>query len=281
MDGTRAVAPAPPGEHAARATRAIAAALQRSSQALLSQQAPEGFWCGELTADATLESDYILLQLLLHQPEDHAWNPPTSVRIQKAARAILERQLPDGGFNIYTGGPADVSATVKAYCALKLAGIGPDSDPLRRARERILALGGLQAANSYVKINLSLFGLYPARARALHPAGNRDAARQRALRNVLVDALHPGAALHRAGPRLEPPGARGVHARRTPAPRRQPRASQGEGPFGAVSPPRPRLQALGKARSRAHPQRRHPRGRALDSRPHAPHRRAWAPSIPP
>jgi squalene-hopene/tetraprenyl-beta-curcumene cyclase len=121
----------------------------------------EGFWCGELTADATLESDYILLQLWLHQPEDHGWNPPTRERIEKAARSILERQLPDGGFNIYTGGPADVSATVKAYCALKLAGMAPDSDPLRRARERILALGGLQAANSYVKINLSLFGLYP------------------------------------------------------------------------------------------------------------------------
>ena len=67
--------------------------------------------------------------------------------------------------------------------------------------------------------------------------------------------------------------ARGVHPRRTPAPRRQPRAPQGEGPFGPVSPPRPRFQALGKARPRAHPQRRHPRGRALDSRPHAPHRR--------
>ena len=103
----------------------IAAALQHSSKALLSQQAPEGFWCGELTADSTLESDYILLQLYLHQPEDQAWNPPTPVRIQKAARAILERQLPDGGFNIYIGGPADVSATVKAYCALKLAGIDP------------------------------------------------------------------------------------------------------------------------------------------------------------
>src|SRR4029077_12074303 len=54
-----------------------------------------------------------------------------------------------------------VSPTVKAYCALKLAGIDPEGGPLSRARERILSLGGLQAANSYVKINLSLFGLYP------------------------------------------------------------------------------------------------------------------------
>jgi squalene-hopene/tetraprenyl-beta-curcumene cyclase len=54
-----------------------------------------------------------------------------------------------------------VNATIKAYCALKLAGIPPDRDTMQAARLRILALGGLQAANSYVKINLSLFGLYP------------------------------------------------------------------------------------------------------------------------
>jgi squalene-hopene/tetraprenyl-beta-curcumene cyclase len=136
-------------------------ALRRSSECLFQKQAAEGFWCGELTADTTLESDYILLQLWLNQPEGAAWNPPARDRIARAAHSILERQLPDGGFNIYAGGPSEVSATVKAYCALKLAGMPPDSEPLRRARERILALGGLQAANSYVKINLSLFGLYP------------------------------------------------------------------------------------------------------------------------
>jgi squalene-hopene/tetraprenyl-beta-curcumene cyclase len=136
-------------------------AVERSSESLFHKQAPDGFWCGELTADTTLESDYILLQLWLHQPEGPQWNPPPRDRIARAAHSILERQLPDGGFNIYAGGPSEVSATVKAYCALKLAGISPDSEPLRRARERILALGGLQAANSYVKINLSLFGLYP------------------------------------------------------------------------------------------------------------------------
>src|SRR5450631_1217200 len=138
-------------------SRAIGSALD----ALSAQQAPEGFWCGELTADTTLESDYILLQLWLNQPDASGWNPPTRERIDRAGRSILERQLPDGGFNIYSGGPSEVSATIKAYCALKLAGMDPQSDAMRRARQRILALGGLQAANSYVKINLSLFGLYP------------------------------------------------------------------------------------------------------------------------
>ena len=139
----------------------IQPALRRSSECLFRKQTGEGFWCGELTADTTLESDYILLQLWLNQPEGAEWNPPTRDRIARAAHSILERQLPDGGFNIYVGGPSEVSATVKAYCALKLAGMTPASDPLRRARERVLALGGLQAANSYVKINLSLIGLYP------------------------------------------------------------------------------------------------------------------------
>jgi len=138
-----------------------AAAAARASEFLLGSQKPDGFWCGELTADTTLESDYILLQLWLHQPEGKQWNPPTRGRIGKAARSILERQLPDGGFNIYTNGPSEVSASIKAYCALKLAGLDPADPPLARARERIQALGGLQGANSYVKINLSLFGLYP------------------------------------------------------------------------------------------------------------------------
>ena len=145
----------------APSAQAIETAIRRAREALAKQQSPDGFWCGELTADTTLESDYILLQLWLHQPEGRVWNPPTRARIDKAVRSILERQLSDGGFNIYTGGPAEVSATVKAYTALKLAGVDAVSDPLRRARRCILDLGGLQAANSYVKINLSLFGLYP------------------------------------------------------------------------------------------------------------------------
>ena len=151
-----------PAEAAAPAARQqLATAIGRALDALSAQQTPEGFWCGELTADTTLESDYILLQLWLNQPDDTGWHPPTRARIERAAGSIVGRQLPDGGFNIYSGGPSDVSATVKAYCALKLAGMDPASDPLRRARQRILALGGMQAANSYVKINLSLFGLYP------------------------------------------------------------------------------------------------------------------------
>src|ERR1700692_2663219 len=87
--------------------------------------------------------------------------PPAKELIGKAVKSILDRQLPDGGFNVYAKGPSDVSATVKAYFALKLAGMDYNDPRLAQARERILALGGFQAANSYVKINLSLFDLYP------------------------------------------------------------------------------------------------------------------------
>lgn len=136
-------------------------AMRRAADALLRMQSGEGFWWADLTADTTLESDYILLELWLHPPQNGVWNPPSRSRIAKAARAILDRQLPDGGFNIYPQGPSEVNATVKAYFALKLAGYALDDPRMAAARDRILALGGIQAANSYVKINLSLFNLYP------------------------------------------------------------------------------------------------------------------------
>src|SRR5947207_3418321 len=127
-----------------------ASAAQRATRWLLDQQYEQGYWWADLTADSTLESDWILLELWLHPPIDGIWNPPTRPLIDKAVRSILERQLPDGGFNIYPQGPSDVSATVKAYFALKLAG-GAEGVPedyfteaLNKAKERILALGGIQ-----------------------------------------------------------------------------------------------------------------------------------------
>lgn len=136
-------------------------AARRGAIALLDMQKPDGHWCGDLLADTTLESDYVLLQLWLDPPQDGAWLPRQKVRIDKACQSILSRQLPCGGFWIYPEGPADVSASVKAYTALKLGAMDPESEPMQRLRNRILTLGGIQSANSYVKMNLSLFGLYP------------------------------------------------------------------------------------------------------------------------
>ena len=136
-------------------------AMHRAARRLASLQRNDGHWAGELTADTTLESDYILFQLWVHPPEDGKWEPETRPLIEKAVRSILDRQLDDGGFNIYPNGPSEISASVKAYFALKVSGL-PSEDPrLIRLRDRILDLGGIQAANSYVKVNLSLFDLYP------------------------------------------------------------------------------------------------------------------------
>lgn len=139
---------------AARAALLSAEALQRL-------QHRDGYWLGKLTADTTLESDFVLLTLWLYPPSPEGWHPPSRTRIDKALATILDRQLPDGGWNIYPGGPAEVNATARAYTALKIGAFSPDHPAMQRARRRVLALGGLQAANSYTKINLSMVGLFP------------------------------------------------------------------------------------------------------------------------
>ena len=139
----------------------LAQSIARASEWLLSQQSEKGYWGGDLTADTTLESDYILLQLWLYAPRGREWNPPARAQVDRAVASILARQSADGGFSIYPGGPSDLSASVKAYFALKVSGVDPSGDPMTRLRDCILTHGGLQACNSYVRINLSLFNLYP------------------------------------------------------------------------------------------------------------------------
>ena len=151
-----------PGLSIADSTTANAVkAVSKASEFMLHRQHQAGFWWEDLTADTTLESDYILFQLWLHRVENGVWNPPNREIIDRAAESILSRQMEDGGFNIYPQGPAEPSASVKAYFSLKLAGIAPEDPRMLLLRDRIQELGGLQAANSYTKLNLSLFGLYP------------------------------------------------------------------------------------------------------------------------
>jgi len=130
----------------------VMAATDAARRFLFSQQDEGGYWCGELEADTTLESDYILLHTLLGtvDPERNA----------KAARYVLQRQNEDGGWGIYAGAPSNISATVKAYFGLKLAGYSADHPVLVRARERIFALGGVTAVNTFTKIYLCFLGQY-------------------------------------------------------------------------------------------------------------------------
>jgi len=124
--------------------------IERGVQQLLSLQADEGYWLGELEADTTLESDYIFYLHILGK-----FDPS---RVTKLANYVRRRQLPDGGWNIYAGGPAEVNATVKAYVALMLAGDAVDSPHMVRARQRVLELGGLERTNSFTRFYLAVVG---------------------------------------------------------------------------------------------------------------------------
>ncbi|HXY50458.1 MAG TPA: squalene--hopene cyclase [Terriglobales bacterium] len=130
----------------------VAAATDAARRFLFSQQHEDGYWCGELEADTTLESDYILLHTLLGTADP--------ALIEKAARYILEHQNEDGGWSIYAGGPSNVSASVKAYFGLKLAGYAAGHPALELARKRILELGGVTEVNTFTKIYLCFFGQY-------------------------------------------------------------------------------------------------------------------------
>src|SRR6202050_4645955 len=128
----------------------LAQAIERGAQHLLSLQAQEGYWLGELEADTTLESDSTSYLHILGKADP--------ARIAKLANYVRCRQLPDGGWNIYFGGPSELNATVKAYFALKLAGDQPDAPHMQNARRRVHELGGLEATNSFTRFYLALVG---------------------------------------------------------------------------------------------------------------------------
>src|SRR5690349_25120546 len=100
-------------DHGALAA-AVEHALDRARNCLLAKQAPDGHWCGELQGDSILESEYLLLMWILGKEND-----PDLPLIANYLRNLQQR---DGGWNLFPGGPADLSGTVKAYFALKLMG---------------------------------------------------------------------------------------------------------------------------------------------------------------
>ena len=125
-------------------------AIQRSLNWLLSAQAADGFWWGELEADTTLESDYI--------PYLHVLGKLNSPKTAKLANYIRQRQLEEGGWGLFPGGTAELNATVKAYFGLRLAGDDASEPHMRKAKAKIHELGGLEATNSYVRFYLALYG---------------------------------------------------------------------------------------------------------------------------
>ncbi len=126
-------------------------AITRSQSYLLSEQHAEGYWVGELIVDVTLVADMLVFY--------HWWGKVDATWQKKAVHHIFSKQLPEGGWNIYPHGPSEVNATIKAYLALKLAGV-PITDPrMLRAREVATTLGGVPRMNTFSKLYLALIGL--------------------------------------------------------------------------------------------------------------------------
>lgn len=131
---------------------ALDSAIERARTHLLACQAGDGHWIGELEADTTITAEYILLCHLIDRVDPD--------RERRAVRYFRRRQLPDGGFNLYEAGEANLSATIKTYFAMKMAGVSPSDPAMIRARDRIRAMGGPAKANVFTKIQLALFGEY-------------------------------------------------------------------------------------------------------------------------
>ncbi len=130
---------------------AVEATVARSQEVLFSQQKEGSYWIGELLVDVTLVADMVAFY--------HWWDRVDAEWERKAVNHIFAKQLPEGGWNIYPNGPAEVNATIKAYLALKLAGIEEEDPRMLKARAVAYALGGVPRMNTFSKLYLALLGL--------------------------------------------------------------------------------------------------------------------------
>src|SRR6202167_1378859 len=136
--------------------------INKAAAALLERQRPDGHWVFELEADATIPAEYVLLRHYLGEPVDAALEAKIAVYLRRT-------QGEHGGWPLFRDGEVDISATVKAYFALKMIGDSIDADHMRRAREAVLTRGGAAQANVFTRIMLALFGFIPWRAVPVMP----------------------------------------------------------------------------------------------------------------
>ncbi len=125
-------------------------ATRRAAEHLVSLQAPAGWWKGELRTNVTMDAEDLLLRQflgILHEDE-----------LEQSARWIRSQQRSDGTWATYPGGPGNLSVTVEAYVALKLAGDDIHAPHMCRARDFVLESGGLEATRVFTRIWLALFG---------------------------------------------------------------------------------------------------------------------------
>ena len=126
-------------------------AINSASRALMDLQRDDGHWVFELEADATIPAEFVLLKHYLGEPED--------LELERKIGVYLRRiQGEHGGWPLYHGGAFDISATVKAYFALKMIGDDISAPHMARAREAVLAAGGAAAANVFTRFQLALYG---------------------------------------------------------------------------------------------------------------------------
>jgi squalene-hopene/tetraprenyl-beta-curcumene cyclase len=136
-------------------------AIEQATEALVARQRPDGHWVFALEADATIPAEYIMLMHYLDEIDEGL-----QARIARYLRKI---QGKDGGWPLFHGGAYDVSATTKAYYALKLAGDAIDAPHMVRARDAVLKAGGAARCNVFTRIALALFGQVPWRAVPVMP----------------------------------------------------------------------------------------------------------------
>jgi squalene-hopene/tetraprenyl-beta-curcumene cyclase len=151
----------PPGIHPVTAA-ALEASVARAADAILADQHPDGYWLYELEADATIPAEYVLLVHYLAET-------PNLELEAKIARYLRRIQRADGGWPLFTDGAMDVSATVKAYFALKMIGDSPEAEHMQRARRAIISAGGAEKSNVFTRILLALFGVVSWRAVPMMP----------------------------------------------------------------------------------------------------------------
>jgi len=137
-------------------------AIDLSLEALLRHQHADGHWAFELEADATIPAEYILLDHYLDTIDQ-----PLHERIARHLRAIQE--IDHGGWPLFPRGAFDMSASVKAYFALKCVGDDPEAPHMTRARQAILDHGGAEKSNVFTRIQLALFGVVPWKAVPVMP----------------------------------------------------------------------------------------------------------------
>ena len=142
-------------------TRHAGEALSRASDRLISSQRKDGHWAFELEADATIPAEYVLLRHYLDEI-DHELE-------KKIAPYLWSIQGEHGGWPLFHGGAFNISASIKAYYALKICGADPSEPRMRAARDAILAHGGAKNANVFTMIQLALFGQVPWRAVPVMP----------------------------------------------------------------------------------------------------------------